>query len=255
MKKRILFFSCIACIVFAFTFNVNACHIESIELNADCEGYCISGVVVSSYIYHPYTTLVYSLSLNGVAAASGQMILETNPASDLVPFEKCGSWGEVPCGDVLVEGTASLYYYWGDLADSANLGPITLSCPCYEGCTRTPGYWKQDHKPWPVDEVTICAITYTREEADAFLEMSVENDKTITMFKALVAAKLNVLTGTSDECIADIIAAADQWMCDYGPVGIGVAAGTDDSPWRSGEALYMELDKYNNGLLCVPECE
>jgi hypothetical protein len=62
----------------------------------------------------------------------------------------------------------------------------------------------------------------------------------------LVSAKLNVMVGNDDSCIADTIAAADAWMAMY-PVGSGVAA---SSPaWKQGEPLYEELDMYNNGKL------
>jgi hypothetical protein len=68
-------------------------------------------------------------------------------------------------------------------------------------------------------------------------------------FPALVAAQLNVLIGNDDWCIADTIAAADEWMTTYGPVGNGMKAGGKHSPWREGEPMYEELDKYNNGDL------
>jgi hypothetical protein len=78
----------------------------------------------------------------------------------------------------------------------------------------------------------------------------VRRDKTFTMFPALVAAKLNVLVGNDDSCIADIITAADAWMAAYGPVGSGVAGSS--MAWQEGEYLYLELDDYNNGFLCAP---
>jgi hypothetical protein len=76
------------------------------------------------------------------------------------------------------------------------------------------------------------------------------------MFKALVAAKLNVMIGNRDCCIAGAIAEADAWMATYGPVGSGVKASS--AAWQrgacpgGGECLYLRLDAYNNGLLCAP---
>jgi hypothetical protein len=128
-----------------------------------------------------------------------------------------------------------------------------------EGCARSPGYWKNHPEAWPVEEITICddpdypLYTYTKDEAIA--SMSGDGDKTKTMFRALVAAKLNVLADSDDSCIEATIAMADQWMCENGPVGSGVKAGGPHSPWRDGEALYKELDNYNNGRLCVPKCQ
>jgi len=68
------------------------------------------------------------------------------------------------------------------------------------------------------------------------------------MFRALVAAKLNVLIGYEDSCIADTIVEADAWMASY-PVGSGVEASSD--AWEDGESLYELLDEYNNGELCA----
>lgn len=116
--------------------------------------------------------------------------------------------------------------------------------------TGTPGYWMNHPEAWPVDMIVIGGLDYTRDEAIAWMRMPVATDKTLTMFPALVAAKLNVLIGNSSGCISSTIAAADAWMAMY-PVGSGVIAGRR-SPWGSGEPLYLLLDQYNNGLLCAP---
>ena len=83
----------------------------------------------------------------------------------------------------------------------------------------------------------------------AIIKMPVKGDKTLTMFPALVAAKLNVMIGNEASCIADTIAAADSWMYAY-PPGSGVKANSD--AWDMGEYLYWKLDAYNNGYLCAP---
>jgi hypothetical protein len=105
---------------------------------------------------------------------------------------------------------------------------------------------------WPVAEITIGGETYSKAGAISYMKMEVKGDKTFTMFSALVAAKLNGLIGNDDSCIADVIADADAWMAEYGPVGSGVEAGGENSPWREGEPLYKALDEYNNGdATCV----
>ena len=123
------------------------------------------------------------------------------------------------------------------------------------GCgTGTPGYWKNHPEAWPVDEITIGGVTYSKEDAIVLMDHPTKKDKTYTMFQALVAAKLNVLIGNDDSCIADTIAAADDWMAPppigYGPVGSGVSG--NSAAWKEGEPLYLDLDDYNNGLLCAP---
>ena len=123
-------------------------------------------------------------------------------------------------------------------------------CPPDGPGTGTPGYWMNHPEAWPVEEITIGGVTYAREDAISYMQDPVRGDKTFTMFPALVAAKLNVLVGNDDSCIADIITAADAWMAAYGPVGSGVAGSS--MAWQEGEYLYLELDDYNNGFLCAP---
>jgi hypothetical protein len=119
-------------------------------------------------------------------------------------------------------------------------------------CTRTPGYWKTHPEAWPVDSIEIGGNTYTKEEAIELLWLPERGDKTKTLFRALVAAKLNEAAGTDVSCVADDMDWADAWMAAH-PVCSGVHGNTE--AWYSGEPLYMKLDDYNNGLLCAPHCE
>jgi hypothetical protein len=125
---------------------------------------------------------------------------------------------------------------------------ITVSAPG----TGTPGYWMNHPDAWPAVEIIIGGVTYSIDEAIELMKRSNNKDVTYIMFQALVAAKLNVLIGNESSCIEATIADADAWMADYGPVGSGVKAGGDNSPWRTGESLYFMLDDYNNGQLCAP---
>jgi hypothetical protein len=82
----------------------------------------------------------------------------------------------------------------------------------------------------------------------------VRGDKSITMFKAWVAAYLNVL---NDACgvldckhwyYGDInLGEADQWLQQF-PVGTGIRARSEAWQYSHGEAIYFCLDDYNNGL-------
>ena len=146
--------------------------------------------------------------------------------------------------------------HWGDglgtLGDSRErtFGPPKVRCFDNPG-TGTPGYW---HKighwvDWGIRGVTIGGVDYTAAEAIAYINMPVKGDKTLTMFPALVAAKLNVRIGNDDSCISATIALADRWMRAY-PPGSGVKA--NERAWKIGEPFYKMLDQYNNGYLCAP---
>jgi hypothetical protein len=143
-----------------------------------------------------------------------------------------------------------------------NLVSAGDGCPprCFPG-TGTPGYWKNHPNAWPVDEITIGGVTYPKAEAIEIMDGPVKGDKSITLFKALVAAKLNVLVVGPDMgcvgCIGGIISQADLWMV-HNPLGSGVEAssyrwqGRECPSLKGGEYWYLKLDAYNNGWLCAP---
>jgi hypothetical protein len=119
--------------------------------------------------------------------------------------------------------------------------------------TGTPGYWHKA-KNWTGPHiskgVTVGGVFYTPDAATAIINMPVKGDKTLTMFPAVVAAKLNVAIGNEKSCIYEsILAPADAWMAAHKP-GSSVKANSSD--WQNAEYLYRMLDAYNNGELCAP---
>lgn len=148
---------------------------------------------------------------------------------------------------VAMEGST----YVGDFAGTwacdvtkGNIGPTPLA-PIGTG-TGTIGYWKNHPDAWPADSVTIGGTTFSKAEAIAILKMAVKGDKSVSMAKQLIAAKLNVDAGNDSSCIDATIAASDQWLSDHGGVG------SAQRQWDGGDLLHDELDAYNNGLLCAP---
>jgi hypothetical protein len=122
-------------------------------------------------------------------------------------------------------------------------------CECDCGpCTGTPGYWKNHPDAWPVENITVGGVTYTKDEAIDLLDGPVKGDKSITMFKAVVAAMLNEFKGCCNWCICETINEADTWLKNF-PLGSGVRANSEAWQFSHGEALYWALDDYNNGRL------
>jgi hypothetical protein len=115
--------------------------------------------------------------------------------------------------------------------------------------TGTPGYWMNHPEAWPVQQIVIGGVMYTKSRAIALLQAPGNKDKTYTMFSSLLSAKLNVQVGNNAECVSSTIAKADQWMADYGPVGNGVHASS--YAWKVGEPFHRLMDNYNNGMLCA----
>jgi hypothetical protein len=115
--------------------------------------------------------------------------------------------------------------------------------------TGTLGYWKNHPSDWPVSQITIGGVTYSKTQAINWMGTASNGDKTIDLFKQLVAAKLNVLVGNASSCINDTITAADNWLRTY-KLGSNVSASS--AAWTTGGPLQTTLDNYNNGLLCAP---
>jgi hypothetical protein len=103
---------------------------------------------------------------------------------------------------------------------------------------------------WPSGTITVGGVSYTRDQAIAMLNKASGLDVTYTMFRALVAAQLNVAIGAESSCVTQAIADANAWLT-VNKLGSGVPASS--SAWQNGgEALKNTLDQYNNGLLCAP---
>lgn len=144
--------------------------------------------------------------------------------------------------DVVIDETTRCDY-------TIDFGFVEPPTPPSNPGTGTPGYWKNHPEAWPVDQIEIGGVVYTKAQAIAHMKNSGKGDKTYTMFMHLVCAILNVEIGNDDSCISQEIIDADAWMTAF-PLGSKVAG--DSDAWELGEPLKNELDAYNNGLLCAP---
>lgn len=115
--------------------------------------------------------------------------------------------------------------------------------------TGTPGYWKNHPDEWSFESFMINGVTYDKDTTIELMKEPTRGDKSYTMFRAWVAARLNKLAGNEFECVYADWIAAFKWL-KQNPVGSGVKASSD--AWKEGEPLYEILNAYNNGLLCAP---
>ncbi len=102
-----------------------------------------------------------------------------------------------------------------------------------------------------MDSITIGKRTLTKLQAILLMRLPEKGDKTKNVFRHLIAAKLNVLAGADDSCIAEDIEAADAWLARY-PLCSRVKA--NSLPWKRISGVIARLDAYNNGQLCAPSC-
>ena len=117
--------------------------------------------------------------------------------------------------------------------------------------TGTPGYWKNHEEAWPAAGIQVGNTTYTWDTAAPIMG-KVGGDKTVTMFSALISAKLNAWAGNDFSCVAETIENANDWM-ELHPVGSKVTGSSVAwSGSENGDTMHQELDDYNNGKLCAP---
>lgn len=129
---------------------------------------------------------------------------------------------------------------------STSENPITAG----DDCTLTQGYWKNHPNAWPVTSVTLGSVTYTKAQALAILDQSVNGNGLVGLAHQLIAAKLNVASGSTNT-IATTITASDALIgaLVVPPVGSGYLAPS------SASSLGHALDDYNMGTTGPGHCE
>jgi hypothetical protein len=134
-----------------------------------------------------------------------------------------GSWnaGEL-CGNytatVTVSMTAASSATPGLIERSSDSFEASFLCDCpVEVCNYTPGFWKNHEEDWPVMELCVGGVTYGQEALLEIMDTPVRGDATIILAYHLIAAKLNVLSG-SDPSINGAIADADALLM-ANPIG------------------------------------
>lgn len=155
--------------------------------------------------------------------------------------------GVAPTFDL--DGTGTPHVATVALAGGTNRTDVDFG---YRGAvpgTGTIGYWKNHSEAWPVQQITIGGVTYSKAQAIGLMGTPSRGDKTIDLFKQLVAARLNALIGNPVGCISSTLSSADAWLVTY-PVGSNVRSSS--SAWNAGGPLHQKLDEYNNGQLCAP---
>lgn len=113
----------------------------------------------------------------------------------------------------------------------------------------SPSYWRSHPSVWPTEFITVGGFTYTKEQARVLLQLPEVGDKSRTLFRDVVAAKLNVGIGNDYECVADALLSADGWLQEH-PAGSAVPAWSD--AWADAVFWHLRLDAYNEGFLCAP---
>jgi len=216
---------------------------DPFDAYADCYGWSMGGIMhFGSWDHIDY---YYRVSLiqgdDTIQTYSGTgTVYEDGDPSFLIE----GDWGMELCGDY----TMYLYTQWiGQFGPGVKRREATFTCDCVlEGCTYTPGYWKNHPEDWPVMDLTVGCVDYSQRQLLRIFDKPTRGDMTIKMFHHLVAAKLNVLAG-ADDYIMSAIGDGDDFLCMY---HLGSKPNGDRK--KDAEAIKNELAAYNE-IPCYDE--
>ncbi|MCI0444370.1 hypothetical protein L0152_14325 [bacterium] len=118
------------------------------------------------------------------------------------------------------------------------------------GCTFSQGYWKRHQEVWPVDNLFLGNVNYTKVQLLLIFDEPVRGNGLISLSHQLIATKLNVAYGADDSVIADTVIIADALIGDLvvPPIGIGFLPTDAVSP------LVELLTVYNEGTIGPGHC-
>ncbi len=138
---------------------------------------------------------------------------------------------------VNIPGTANVIL--ASAHSDLNCAPAQL-----QGCTRTQGFWKNKPEEWPVNNLTLGTVNYTKAQLLSILQQQVEGNGLISLSHQLIATKLNDAAGTTvPASVAIAVVDADEMIGGrvVPPVGSGSLSTNATS------SLTSILDTYNNG--------
>ena len=116
-------------------------------------------------------------------------------------------------------------------------------------CARGPGYWKTHPGAWPETNVVIAGTNYF--STNAWNLMANGADKSLTLFRQVLAARLNELAGNDVSCITQELADAEMWLEEF-PRGSNVRGSSE--AWQLAAPIAERLEAYNEGRLCAQGC-
>jgi hypothetical protein len=179
---------------------------NAIRLEADCDGWLLSG----SFTVPAEINYTVELWQDGEIVCSFTETLNQEP---MVIFYYTGEWCMELCGDydVYVEFNYNMGPAWKVLYYETS---FTCECDEPETCTFTPGYWKNHPEAWPVTSLMVGCQEYSQAQLLNIFDYPTQGDITVILFHHLVAAKLNVLSG-SDDYIMEYIEDGDDFLCDH----------------------------------------
>ena len=189
---------------------------------ADCDGFTVTAEIhwgTAATADFSYEATLVDDQGGTVAHVTYAEVLNTTGGNTYQTLDFSQGWGQDLCGTYTATVTAHMEATASsgkvDISDGSFTGTFTCTCDTpHDYCNYTPGYWKNHPDNWPVMELSLGGTTYSQAQLLDILDTPVRGDATIILAYHLIAAKLNVLSG-SDPSINDAIAHADALLAQY----------------------------------------
>jgi hypothetical protein len=120
-------------------------------------------------------------------------------------------------------------------------------------CTRGKGFWRRHPRLWPVTSLVLGNQTYSRLALLVLLRVPVHGDASVNLAHQLIAAKLNVASGSASAPVAATIAQADGQLGAF-PGRLPLRVRPNTPAGRAMVETARVLAEYNEGgltALCV----
>ena len=145
-----------------------------------------------------------------------------------------------PDGKIVAAGGAqdsSTGYF--ALARYQSTATVPASCP------HSDGFWKKHDELWPVDALTLGSQSYSEVGLLRILSSPVRGDASILLARQLIAAKLNIASGSGSLDMAADVASADGLLAAYSGK-LPYTVKTSSGPGRAMVRLAGSLASRNN---------
>jgi hypothetical protein len=154
----------------------------------------------------------------------------------------------ISSGAGFTEVTANALHITGpqiDISVASSKAGVVCSQPATNaGCVKTQGYWKNHAEAWPVNELKLGSVTYTKSQLINILRQPTKGNGLVSLAKQLIAAKLNTAAGAGAPiAIQTAIAQADLLIGNK----VIPPVGTNSVKPSVTDGLNATLDAYNNG--------
>jgi hypothetical protein len=134
---------------------------------------------------------------------------------------------------------------WGNTIACA-----TLPCNPGQNCTYTQGYWKNHPDVWPLQSLTLGAVSYNASQLLQILNRPAQGNGLVILAHQLIAAKLNIANGADPTAVQQTVIDADSMIGGLvvPPIGSGYL-----SPGQTSN-LTATLTEYNEGTIGPGHC-